>query len=270
MKVGILDTKVSGQQIDDVELYRQKGYEIINSAHLDRGLQFDIVASTWTRINAKRLAKCKIKGVVIKDNDEPGNVVDVELLKNLKIPYGLIGLWGINTRVKWNLEQIRLNSKLQEGNRVVMIADSPSHDALKPQFEIRKMGTLSVTPKEVAETEGQERLKMFLSVADVVIVHLGKDDYKRYWLDEYLPHFKKDALMISTTRGPIYSAVALNKAVMKQRVTAVLDWAWEEDKLIASNKIIHTGHTSYRSEQSGTELAQEVIKSVEKMKRKIK
>jgi hypothetical protein len=268
MKIGILDTKVNGQQIDNVELYRQRGYEIINSKHIDDGKHFDIVASTWTRLNEKRIKLAKIKGIVIKDNDEPGNVVDVSLLERLKIPYGLIGLWGISTRVAWNMNKIAIYKPEAEWKNldVLMIANTPSHDALKGELmRLQANVTYPVTP---ANTDHGEVAKM-VSKADVVIVHLGLDDYHRYWLDPALPYFRKNSLMISTTRGPIYSAQELNRAVEQRKITAVLDWAWEEDKLIRSEKIIHTGHTSYRSEQSGTELAQEVIKAVEKMRKKL-
>lgn len=269
MKIGILDTKVGGSQIDDINLYMAKGYEIINAGHLDRGNKFDIVASTWTRVTEKRIKACKIKGVVIKDNDEPGNVVDVATLERLKVPYGLIGLWGINTRVNWNLKHILdfTASKHNLGNLdVLMIANTPSHDAIKPELE--KRGATVVYPVTPA-THSHDEVAKLVAKADVIIVHLGKDDYHRYWLDPVLPYFRKGALMISTTRGPIYSADVFNKAVKGRGLTAVLDWAWDEERLIKSDKIIHTGHSSYRSKESGTELAAEVIKAVEKMKRKL-
>lgn len=266
MRIGILDTKVNGQPIDDVELYKLKGYEIINSAHLDAGKKFDIVASTWTRLNEKRLKLCGIKGVVIKDNDEPGNVVDVDVLERMKIPYGLIGLWGISTRVDWNLHVIDEHCPLPRyPKNVVMIAETPSHDALKPELERRGAKVHYPWPPSKCDHATAAKLA---EIADVLIVHLGKDDYYQYWLDPVLPYLQKDSLLISTTRGPIYSAQELNRAV-KRGVTAVLDWAWEEDKLIKSSRIIHTGHSSYRSAQSGRELAQEVITAVERMRRKL-
>jgi hypothetical protein len=265
MRVGILDTKVKGQSIDNINLYKQMGYEIINSSHLDQGKKFDIVASTWTRLNEKRIKLSGIKGVVIKDNDEPGNVVDVDLLKSLNVPYKLIGLWGIDTRVRWNSEQIKKYKPT--ANKILMIANSPSHDALTIKMEVAGvMVWYPITPA----THSYEQVAAILPDVDVIIVHLGKDDYHRYWLDPVLPYFKKNSLMISTTRGPIYSAQELNRAIEKNKITAVLDWAWEEDKLIKSDKIIHTGHSSYRSEESGTELSIEVVKSVEAMKRKLK
>lgn len=267
MKVGILDTKVNGQTIDDIELYRLKGYDVINASHVDAGKQFDILVSTWTRLNEKRLKACKVRAVVIKDNDEPGNVVDVDVLKRLNIPYGLIGLWGISTRVEWNMKQIK--TYMPDAENVTMIANSPSHDALATVLTKQSVNVYYPFVPANTDKGGETVLIEKLRRSDVVIVHLGKDDYKRYWLDTYLPHFKRNSLMISTTRGPIYSADALNTAVIKNKVTAVLDWAWDEDHLVKQN-IIHTGHSSYRSEQSGHELALEVVKAVEKIKKKLK
>jgi phosphoglycerate dehydrogenase-like enzyme len=122
-----------------------------------------------------------------------------------------------------------------------------------------------ITPKTIVIDRPENLFKN----ADVVITHLGKEDFPRYWLDQYLPYFKQRALYISTTRGPLYHATALNTAVRKNEITAVLDWAWEEDKLIEHERIIHTGHSSYRSEHSGIELAQEVIRSVEVMRKEL-
>lgn len=271
LSVGILDTKVNGQAIDDIDLYRERGYQIINSGHLDKGgKHFDIVATTWTRLNEKRIKRAGIKGIVVKDNDEPDNVVSVDDLRRLGVPYGLIGLWGINTRVRWNMGVIDQYAGGVKGKHILMVANTPSHDHL--EIKMYEKGAARVNypyvPNSIAGKEETSMALMFLN-SDIVIVHLGKEDFPRYWLDQYMPQFKKGALFISTTRGPLYTAKALNAAVSKKGVTAVLDWAWQGAKLIEHDRIVHTGHSSYRSEESGRELSEEVITAVEKMKKRL-
>lgn len=263
--VGVLDCKVDGGFIENIAKYKEHGYDIITSRDLDKPTKsYDVLAVTWTRLNEKRLRNVNCRAVVVKDNDEPDNVCDPEVLKRLGIPYYLIENWGISTRVAWNLKMMyerRLAGFVHpEGEiancTITMIANTPSHDAIRDalieKHHANALGRVyyPMTPKG---TDAQT-IANCIKQSDVVIVHLGKMDFGKGWLDAYLPYFVEGALFISTTRGPLYSANILNPCVRERRLIAVLDWAWEEEKLLPHPNLHLTRHQSYKSEQAKAEL----------------
>jgi len=268
MNIGILDTKVAGKFIEDVERYKERGFDIINATALDRPTkQYDIVASTWTQLSDKRLRNINCKAVVVKDNDEPFNVIKQDTIDRLSVSVQLIDNWGISTRVAWNLKQIQLYAP--EADNALLVAETPSHDAIAR--ELVKAGLhVQKCPVKFLRLTNRKRFKY-----DVVIVHLSKDDFTKYWFDQFLNERIASQLLISTTRGAIFSAKAMNIAVTNQTPqTAVLDWAWEREKLdsnlIASNRIILTEHTSYQSDQSRSELTDVTIAAVDILAKKLK
>jgi len=279
--VGILDTKAMGRNIEEVGRYHALGFETINSADLDRPTDhFDILVSTWTRLNAKRLKAVGCKGVIIKDNDEPDNVVDPALLQELGIPYGLIDNWGINTRLRWNIQQIdtyisKWHNYSANTRCVTIVGSTVSHDAIRDALEERGWKVnYPILPKyHLRGDDGSysDSLARMFAKSDVVITHLGKLDFPRFWLDDYLPHFADHSLWISTTRGPLYSAPAVLSALSERHLTAVLDWVWDEERLSPdgisyADGIHYTKHSSYKSAESARELTDVVIAAVAKMK----
>lgn len=257
--VGCLDCKVDGGYIELVDQYKERGWHIINSAHLDRPTQnFDILVTTWTQLNRKRLEAVQCRAVVIRDNDEPDNVLDVNVVKEMGIPYYLIDNWGIQTRVAWNQKQIELYKP--DVQVITIIGNTPSHDAMATQW--RTMQTTVHYPN-MPKTLNLNTLLGQLAQSDVVIAHLGKKDFPKFWLDPIFSSFPVDTLFISTTRGALYSANKMNYQVQERRMTAVLDWAWEEEKLTPHPNLHLTHHQSYKSEQARAELTAVTTKSIE-------
>jgi hypothetical protein len=257
----MLDCKVSGKVIEEVERYRERGWEIITSRALDRPTkQYDILATTFTQLSEKRLRNVGCRRVVVKDNDEPWNVIKPETVSALGVKIQLIEDWGIATRVAWNLAQVTRYAP--DFKSIYIIANTPSHDALIARL------TMS---SDVAIDYGlkvQERKQR--NHYDVVIVHMSKDDFTKGWLDPLLQSGFAQKLLISTTRGPLYSAKVLNVCVRnKTPEVAVLDWTWQEEELdpqlIRDRHIVMTRHTSYQSEESRRELTDVTIRAVEKM-----
>lgn len=248
--VGVLDCKVDGGFIENIAEYKEHGYDIITSRDLDKPTKsYDVLAVTWTRLNEKRLRNVNCKAVVVKDNDEPDNVCDPNALQRMNIPYYLIENWGISTRVAWNFQQIKTYAP--NARIVTMIANTPSHNAMQREwYPLFERVHYPITPKGTVPSA----VEMAVRYADVVIVHLGKQDFPKGWLDSYLPYFREGALFISTTRGPLYSANILNPCVRERRLGAVLDWAWEEEKLLPHPNLHLTRHQSYKSEQAKAEL----------------
>lgn len=267
--VGMLDTKVDGGYIENVDTYREQGWRIINSAHLDKPDQkFDILVTTWTQLSEKRLLNVGCKAIVIRDNDEPDNVINVEVTKKMDIPFFLIDNWGISTRVAWNQKQITekfINPKapkLEWASLVItIIGNTPSHDAMAKEW--REMGATVYYPF-VPKTLNTRDLIIALNQSDVLIAHLGKKDFGKYYLDSLFQFLPKGALFISTTRGPLYSANRLNHQVSERGLIAVLDWAWEEEKLNAHSNLHLTHHQSYKSEQAKNELTAVTVEATHK------
>lgn len=268
MNIGILDCKVGGQYIEEIDRYRERGFDVINAGALDRPKKaYDILASTWTQLSAKRLKNVGCRAVVVKDNDEPFNVIRQETIDEIKklrgeLPVQLIENWGISTRVEWNIAQIARYAPTLES--LMIIADTPSHDEIAKSFSDKVyVEYTGVTPNGLLETFNH-------TCYDVVIVHLSKDDFTQHWFDGLLRLRIAKQLLISTTRGALMSAKALNIAVANHTPeTAVLDWAWQQDqitpRLIAEKRIVLTGHTSYRSAQSKRELTNVTIAAVDKV-----
>jgi D-isomer specific 2-hydroxyacid dehydrogenase, NAD binding domain len=264
MNIGILDCKVGSTFIEEVERYRERGYDVINAGALDTPRKnYDILASTWTQLSARRLGNVCCRAVVVKDNDEPFNVIHQKTVEQLKIPVQLINNWGISTRVAWNLEQIARYAP--DLKNILIIADTPSHDAIAKEFS-----SDDVFCEKCPVKDGQLTRRTLLEY-DVVIVHLSKNDFSKQWFDQFLKQGIAQRLLISTTRGALFSAAAMNVAVMNGTPqTAVLDWVWQRDglanHLISDNRIVLTNHTSYQSPQSRRELTDVTIEAVEKLK----
>lgn len=257
--VGILDTKVGNYYLEDVEEYEKRGFKILNAKMIDNMKEdFDVIAVMWTRINEKRIKNLNPKVLVIKDSDEPENVTDVDMLRSMDIPYELIDLWGISTRVAWNIEHIKTYSN---GKTVTIIADSPTHVELTKSLQ--ELGYKVFYPLLPKKNQMHE-FTQALAESDCVITHLGKDEYPRFWLDNLFAYFKEGTTLISTTRGPLYSARWLKWALDTNHVkTAVLDWIWDKENLLPNEKIIFTNHISYQSDQSRKELTNVVLQSIE-------
>lgn len=254
MNIGILDCKLRGSYIEEVERYQEEGFSVINAGALDKPRRaFDILASTWTLLSEKRLKNVGCRGVVVKDNDEPWNVIKTETIQKLSLPIKLIADWGVSTRVAWNCAQI--SQFAPDAKRVAIIADTPSHRTLTDV--LLKEGLAVLLGKDALDS---------VSDADVIIVHLGKKDFTRYWFDQFLASLKGTTLLISTTRGPLFSAEALNSAIAKGALKhAVLDWAWQEHLLLSDERITLTNHSSYRSAESKRELTQVTIAAVKEL-----
>lgn len=264
--VGCLDCKVDGGYIENVDDYRAKGWQIINSAHLDKPKQkYDVLVTTWTQLNRKRLEAVKCRAVVIRDNDEPDNVCHPAELAQMGIPFYLIDNWGISTRVAWNWQQIADHKP--NARKITIIANTPSHDAMTQIWREKLM--LDVSYPNVPKTAKLPQLITRLGETDVLIVHLGKLDFPRYWLDPLFKSLKKSALFISTTRGALYSANEINHQLQNRGLIAVLDWAWQEEAIEPHANLHLTHHASYKSEQARNELTQvttaSILKAVENL-----
>lgn len=268
--VGCLDCKVDNGYIELIDQYKARGWEIINSAHLDKAKgQYDILVTTWTQLNQKRLEAVQCRAIVIRDNDEPDNVLDVNVVNKMGIPFYLIDNWGISTRVAWNENMIiRYAVTAPPGQiydafsklTITIIANTPSHDAMAAQW--RQLGATVHYPN-LPKTVNLNNLLENIKVSNVVIVHLGKKDFAKFWLDSIFNSVAVDTLFISTTRGPLYSAYEMNYQIAKWRMTAVLDWAWEEEKLLAHSNLHLTHHQSYKSELARVELTAVTTKAIE-------
>jgi hypothetical protein len=260
MNVGILDCKVGSYFLEDVARYKERGYDVINAGALDRpSKRYDVLAATWTRLSAKRLANVGCHAVVVKDNDEPFNVIQQKTIDALNMRVQLIDNWGISTRVAWNLSQIERYAPQLDS--LLMIAATPSHDAIAKRFFA---SGVFLDYRKASEIQDRQR-----EAYDAVIVHLSKDDFAQHWFDQFLKKRIAHDLLISTTRGPLMSAKALNVAVQNRTPeTAVLDWCWQErqldTQLIADKRIVLTQHTSYRSADAQRELTDVTIAAVER------
>jgi len=253
-RVGILDCKVNGDFIEETERYKERGWHVINARHLDApSTSYDVLAATWTQLSEKRLNNVGCQAVVVKDNDEPFNVIQQITIDALGVRVQLIDNWGISTRLNWNVSQIAQHAN--NPTSIWICANTPSHDAIAKLF----------TCEQIHCDYGLE--KRTRDKYDVVIVHLAKADFEPHWFDQFLRAGVAQQLLISTTRGPIMSAKALNMAVVMNHAPeiAVLDWAWQERQLIKDKRIVLTGHTSYRSANSRRELTDVTIKAVDKM-----
>lgn len=261
LRVGILDTKAGSYAMENAKAYKEHGYKVISKAQLDRE-QFDIVATMWTPVTS---ALSYLKAVVVKDGDEPENVVNLSECKRYSVAVEPVGNWGISTRVAWNSQW------LADRERIAIVAQTPTHDVLSKALCIEGKAVSYPLSPIVAS---YSKIIVAVQQADAVVVHLGKRDYRRFWLDWILPAMKQDSLLIPTTRGALYSADALNRAVRSKAPSrAVLDWAWQEEQLdpvlLESGAIKLTEHTSYRSDQSREELTKATIEAVERAANRI-
>jgi hypothetical protein len=253
---------VRGQAIEEIARYKERGWDVINAGALDRPTKcYDVLAATWTQLSLKRLKSVGCRAVVVKDNDEPFNVIQQATIDGLNVKVQLIDDWGISTRVAWNLAQITRYAP--ELRSLLIIANTPSHDAINAVFTGNDSHNLAVQ----CDYGLKNRTRLDY---DVVIVHLAKKDFEQKWFDDFLRAKLCRQLLISTTRGALFSAKALNVAVMNHAPeTVVLDWAWEQEKLdsqlIADKRIVLTNHTSYRSADSKRELTDVTIAAVDKL-----
>jgi len=261
--VGCLDCKVDGGNIELVDQYKARGWDIINSAHLDKAKgHYDVLVTTWTQLNEKRLKNVGTRAIVIRDNDEPDNVLDPAVVARMGIPFYLIDNWGISTRVAWNEKMIMENTGGKElwAQTITIIGNTPSHDAMAQRW--RSLNAIVHYPF-MPKTGNINDLLTNLPNSDVVIAHLGKKDFGKFWMDPMFAYMQTNALFISTTRGPLYSAAKINHQIKERGMTAVLDWAWEEEKLLAHSRLLLTHHQSYKSELARSELTAVTTKAID-------